>query len=123
MTMSSPIIHGISLTPLTQCSHWFSALDIIAIKMKCCNEFYACISCHAALTKHNTEVWKKDERGEKALFCGSCKSVLSIEEYMAGDGKCEEGNEKEREVESRCPKCNAGWNPGCKNHWNLYFEI
>ncbi|KAF2809195.1 uncharacterized protein BDZ99DRAFT_46967 [Mytilinidion resinicola] len=113
--MSSPIVHGVSITPLTQCSHWFSALDIIAIKMKCCNEFYACISCHAALAKHNTKVWTKEERDEEAVFCGGCKSVLSIEEYMAGDGKCEEG--------SRCPKCNAGWNPGCKNHWSLYFEI
>jgi uncharacterized CHY-type Zn-finger protein len=24
---------------------------------------------------------------------------------------------------SRCTQCGEGFNPGCKNHWDLYFEV
>ncbi|KAG9242598.1 zinc finger CHY domain-containing protein [Calycina marina] len=109
MTTQSPTVHGTGLTPLTQCTHWNSPLDIIAIKHKCCNQFYACISCHAELAKHPAEVWLKSERGEKAVLCGSCKHVLSIDEYL----NC--GNV--------CMGCGKDFNPGCRNHHGLYFEV
>jgi len=105
--MEPPIVHGLTTTPSTQCAHYHSPLDIIAIKHKCCNKFYACISCHAALEDHAAQVWRVDERAEKAVLCGSCKHILTIAEYLA----C--GN--------ACTGCGEGFNPGCKNHYDLYF--
>jgi uncharacterized CHY-type Zn-finger protein len=106
-----PDIHGVDLTPLTQCAHWHSPLDVIAIKHACCRKFYACISCHNALeSSHEPAVWKREDWNEAVVFCGNCKRVWSVQEYMAGK-------------ESRCEGCGAGWNPGCKNHWDLYFDV
>ena len=108
-TSSPPIVHGLSVTPLTQCAHWHSPLDIIAIKHFCCQKFYACISCHDAGEIHKSGVWPKGQRNKGAVLCGACKHILSVDEYMNSG--------------SRCTRCGEGFNPGCKNHWDLYFEI
>lgn len=104
-----PSVHGLSLTPSTQCEHYHSPLDIIAIKHFCCRKFYACITCHDALETHKSGVWPRDQRDEKAVLCGACGHVLGVGEYMASG--------------SRCTECEAGFNPGCKGHWKLYFEV
>ncbi|KAK1916844.1 hypothetical protein P3342_004399 [Pyrenophora teres f. teres] len=103
------VVHGLSVTPLTQCTHWHSPVDIIAIKHFCCNKFYACITCHNACETHNPSVWPQTQRDEMAVLCGQCKHVLTINEYMKSG--------------SKCTVCGSGFNPGCKNHWDLYFEI
>jgi uncharacterized CHY-type Zn-finger protein len=108
-TAKSPTVHGLDVSPLTQCAHWHSPLDIIAIKHFCCDKFYACISCHIACETHTSGVWPRERRGEEAVLCGHCKHVLTIDEYMASG--------------SRCTKCESRFNPGCKNHWGLYFEM
>lgn len=105
----SPEVHGISVTSLTQCAHWHSPLDIIAIKHACCGRFYACINCHDALEKHASARWPSTQRDEHAVVCGKCKHLLSINEYL--------------ESGSRCTRCDADFNPGCKRHWDLYFEM
>jgi uncharacterized CHY-type Zn-finger protein len=102
-------VHGLSLTALTQCTHWKSPLDIIAIRHACCGKFYACISCHDALEEHTSSVWPLPQRDERAVFCGNCKHVLTIDEYLS--------------CGSVCTQCGAGFNPGCKGHWGLYFEM
>lgn len=104
-----PHVHGIATTPLSQCTHWHSPLDIIAIKHVCCGKFYACISCHDGLEDHVSGVWPRGSRGERAVLCGGCKYVASIEEYM-GCG-------------SVCVRCGRGFNPGCEGHWGRYFEV
>ncbi|KAL1584888.1 hypothetical protein WHR41_06659 [Cladosporium halotolerans] len=104
-----PEVHGLSVTPLTQCAHWHSPLDIIAIKHPCCGRFYACISCHDALEKHTSAQWPIAQRDQYAVTCGRCKHLLSIHEYL--------------ESGSRCINCGADFNPGCKRHWDLYFEM
>ncbi|KAF2825631.1 zinc finger CHY domain-containing protein [Ophiobolus disseminans] len=109
MSTPTPTIHGLSLTPLTQCAHWHSPLDIIAIKHFCCNKFYACISCHDACETHPSGVWPSDQRRERAVVCGACRHVLTIDEYLA--------------CGSKCTACGSGFNPGCKGHWGLYFEM
>ncbi|KAF2706037.1 hypothetical protein K504DRAFT_460132 [Pleomassaria siparia CBS 279.74] len=112
-----PTIHGIDLTPLTQCTHWNSPLDIIAIRHACCRKFYACISCHNTLeTGHNPSVWSRKDWDDKAVFCGNCKMMWSIRGYVEGGGGGKDGKPK-------CGGCGAGWNPGCKNHWGLYFDM
>ena len=41
-----PLVHGTAVTARTQCAHYHSERDIIAIQMHCCRQFYACIECH-----------------------------------------------------------------------------
>ncbi|KAH8886125.1 CHY zinc finger family protein [Thozetella sp. PMI_491] len=106
---SPPPVRGVDVSANTQCAHWHSERDIIAIRHKCCGEYYACISCHEALAGHPATCWSKSERGVRAVLCGKCKRELTIDEYLA----C--GNV--------CPGCTAAFNPGCANHYDLYFEV
>jgi uncharacterized CHY-type Zn-finger protein len=103
-----PLVEGVSLDPESRCAHWHSPLDIIAIKMRCCMTYYACSACHAALAGHQAEVWPQAEWDERAVLCGACGAELSVRQYMACD--------------NRCPACGAGFNPGCRTHYHLYFE-
>lgn len=93
----------------TRCSHYHSSLDIIAIKMKCCNEYYACIHCHEEETDHKPEVWLKKEFNKKAILCGNCFNELTINQYL--------------ESNYHCPFCEAAFNPRCSNHNHFYFEV
>ena len=103
-----PDVRGLELDAATRCKHWHSPLDVIAIKMKCCGVYYACKDCHDALADHPLQAWPRDAWGDKAVLCGACGSELSIRQYL----HC--GNV--------CPACGAGFNPGCRNHYHLYFE-
>ncbi|ROV91031.1 hypothetical protein VSDG_07677 [Cytospora chrysosperma] len=107
--LQGPPVHGLDVSSLTQCAHWNSERDIIAIKHKCCDQYYACISCHDALAHHPPQVWPQHERHTKAVLCGSCRAELTIEEYLS----C--GN--------MCPRCGVAFNPGCSKHYDLYFEM
>lgn len=107
---AAPRVHGLALTALTQCAHWHSPLDIVAIKHKCCGAYYACISCHDALAGHISAVWPRSEQATaKAVLCGWCSNEMTVAEYL----QC--GNV--------CPRCEAAFNPGCKTHHGLYFEV
>ncbi|MDX8289796.1 CHY zinc finger protein [Metabacillus indicus] len=101
-------IKGVGFDRNTRCSHYSTEKDIIAIKFKCCGTYYACFECHRELSGHAHEVWNKEEFDAKAIFCGNCRSELTIKEYM------ESGYE--------CPSCKSDFNPGCRNHYHLYFE-
>lgn len=109
-TTTGPTVRGISVSPSTQCSHWHSERDIIAIRHKCCGDYYACISCHEALAGHPPQVWPKAEQATtQAVLCGNCGHELTIGEYLS--------------CGSVCPQCQSHFNPGCANHYSLYFEI
>jgi uncharacterized CHY-type Zn-finger protein len=101
-------IYGKPVDQQTRCVHWHSQLDVIAIKFKCCEEYYPCYSCHEETTDHQPEVWPQSEFDTKAILCGVCGTELSIKDYMASD--------------NTCPKCKAAFNPGCSKHYHLYFE-
>lgn len=107
--MEEPLVYGVNVTPETQCAHYHSPLDIIAIKHKCCDKFYACIDCHSELAGHAAQVWGADERAEEAVMCGNCKHILTITEYL--------------ECNNKCIQCQGGFNPGCRNHYDLYFAM
>lgn len=100
-------VRGVGMDAMTRCVHYHSDLDIIAIKMACCGTYYACKDCHDQLAGHDIEVWARPQWDETAVLCGVCKRELTIKEYM------ESGN--------RCPRCEAGFNPGCRNHYPFYF--
>lgn len=104
-----PTVHGLELDPQTRCAHWHSALDIIALKMSCCGAYYACRDCHDALADHPAEVWPLDAFDTRAVLCGACGHELTIDEYLA--------------CGSQCPRCRAGFNPGCHKHRHLYFAV
>lgn len=101
-------IFGKPVDTQTRCKHWHSALDIIAIKFKCCDKYYPCYSCHTETADHEAQVWPKHEFATKAILCGVCGNELSIKDYMACD--------------NTCPKCASLFNPGCSKHYHLYFE-
>ena len=102
-------IHGKPVDDNTRCIHYHSALDIIAIKFKCCGEYYPCYQCHEETAGHAAITWGKKELNTKAIFCGVCKHELTIEQYVRS------GNQ--------CPNCNALFNPNCSMHYHLYFEV
>jgi len=106
---TAPItIHGTAVNERTQCAHYHSERDIIAIRHKCCGEFYACIHCHNEAANHPAEVWPKAEFQTEAIYCGSCHQTLPVASYLS--------------CNSTCPHCQAAFNPGCANHYHLYFE-
>ena len=90
-----------------RCEHYALPLDIVAIKFPCCGEYYPCYECHENLADHKAERWKRFD--VPAILCGVCKSELLIEEYLCGDFSC--------------PHCQSLFNPGCKNHFALYFDL
>jgi uncharacterized CHY-type Zn-finger protein len=103
------VVRGIDVTDRNQCAHYRSEHDVVAIRFKCCDTFYACIRCHEAMAGHEAVVWGVAERETQAILCGACHNTLSIAEYIG----C--GN--------NCPMCGAGFNPGCANHHHFYFEL
>jgi uncharacterized CHY-type Zn-finger protein len=110
MTSSNrPTVHGVDLDAQTRCRHYHGPTDIIAIKMKCCGEYYACKDCHEERAGHAIVVWPKAEWTQLAILCGECGRELRIEEYLAGN--------------SRCPRCNSAFNPRCATHYHFYFEM
>jgi uncharacterized CHY-type Zn-finger protein len=102
-------VAGKIIDSFTRCEHYHSELDIIAIKFPCCNTYYPCFDCHRETAGHDAVQWKKNEFDAKAVLCGNCKQELTVNEYVQSD--------------NQCPFCKASFNPGCANHYELYFDI
>jgi uncharacterized CHY-type Zn-finger protein len=109
MVTTLPEVRGVKLDPQTRCEHYHGPTDIIAIKMKCCGVYYACKDCHNTLADHQIELWPEREWGQPGILCGACGVELTIHQYM--------------QSENHCPRCRAQFNPGCRNHYHLYFEV
>jgi uncharacterized CHY-type Zn-finger protein len=108
MPRTPPSVRGANLDANTRCRHYHGPTDIIAIRMKCCGEYYACKDCHEELAGHPIEVWPHAEWNREAILCGKCAVELTINQYMNCD--------------SQCPSCRTHFNPGCRNHYHFYFE-
>jgi uncharacterized CHY-type Zn-finger protein len=102
-------IYGKLIDDNTRCTHYHSVEDIIAIKLKCCNKYYACIECHNELEEHEAIVWDKNEFETLAIICGNCSSEISIKNYF--------------DCDNQCPSCKSLFNPKCINHYHLYFKL
>lgn len=107
-TIHGEQVSGVEVDEATRCAHWHSELDIIAIKFGCCGRWFPCHDCHNEIAEHEPTVWPTAEFSEKAILCGGCGYQLTITEYFACD--------------SNCPNCRRNFNPGCSNHYHLYFE-
>lgn len=101
-------VHGEVVDSHTRCLHYQTALDIIAIKCKCCHKFYCCYKCHLYDTGTMPRIWGAADVNEPAILCGLCMEELSIAQYIQSG--------------SRCPMCQAAFNPKCSLHYGLYFE-
>lgn len=107
MTGHSHTVRGVDVGPETRCRHYRTELDVIAIRFPCCDTFFPCFECHAAVTDHDAERWGADDSTANAVLCGVCGSVLTVREYVdCGDD---------------CPECGAAFNPGCRTHYDRYF--
>ena len=102
-------VTGVDIGPQTRCAHYHTELDIIAIKFKCCGQWFPCFECHAETAGHEASVWPIGERGTHAILCGNCGHQFTINEYFDSN--------------SICPSCDSKFNPGCENHYHLYFEL
>jgi uncharacterized CHY-type Zn-finger protein len=102
-------IHGIELDAQTRCAHWHSLLDIVAIRMKCCDLFYACKDCHDALAGHALQPWPQSEWDEVTIRCGACRHLMTTRDYLDGA--------------NACPSCRAAFNPDCRHHHHFYFDM
>lgn len=101
-------VHGALVGQQTRCAHYATDRDVVAIKFACCEEFYSCHACHVESSGHAAYVWPRTRRDEHALLCGVCGSTLSISTYLSVVA---------------CPHCSAEFNPGCRLHTHLYFEV
>ncbi|AGW40585.1 hypothetical protein O159_03700 [Leifsonia xyli subsp. cynodontis DSM 46306] len=106
--MSRPRVLGPVVDERTRCVHYRTPLDVIAIRFACCGEYYPCHLCHAETAGHPARPWPAAERGVHAILCGVCGETLTIADYL--------------ETEN-CPACATPFNPGCKAHAGLYFEV
>src|SRR5262249_13065307 len=109
MPEQRPQVRGLDLDPETRCRHYHGPTDIVAIKMKCCSEYYSCKDCHETLAAHAIEVWPEKEWDLEAILCGACGAELSVRRYLHSG--------------SVCPECGAQFNPRCSNHYHFYFEM
>lgn len=103
-----PRVLGPVVDDETRCIHYRTPLDVVALKFACCGEYYPCHLCHAETAGYPARQWPLADRGEHAVLCGVCGHELTIAEYL--------------EVDS-CPHCAAPFNPGCRLHSHLYFEV
>lgn len=99
---------GVDLDHETRCAHYHGEDDIIAIRFKCCGNWFPCHACHTELAGHAAEVWPRDEFETRAVLCGGCGHQLTVREYL--------------DCDSVCPRCGRQFNPGCARHHHLYFE-
>jgi uncharacterized CHY-type Zn-finger protein len=101
-------VKGKTIDNQTRCGHYHSDLDVIAIKFKCCENYYPCYFCHEETENHQVEIWKKEEFETLAILCGVCKHEMTINEYL--------------NCHNICPFCQTFFNPKCENHYHFYFE-
>lgn len=103
------VVKGQSIDQQTRCVHYHSAIDVIAIRFKCCNTYYPCYFCHEETAGHPAEQWPRNQFDTKAILCGVCKEEMTIAAYQ--------------NCGYQCPACKAPLNPKCSNHDHLYFEV
>jgi uncharacterized CHY-type Zn-finger protein len=102
------IVKGKLVNGRTGCVHYHSSADVIAIKFKCCNEYYSCYYCHQEVVGHSSQKWGTNELDIKAIHCGICKSEMTIERYLTSN--------------YQCPFCKIQFNANCSRHNHLYFQ-
>lgn len=108
--MTTPLVLGPVVDGETRCIHYHLPLDVIAIKFKCCGNYYPCYKCHDLCESHLRKIWPVLElENRKVVLCGCCKRELTFLQYTGSNNDC-------------C-FCGARFNPGCSLHYDLYFDV
>jgi len=100
-------VRGVAVDSETRCAHYDGRSDVVAIRAACCDVYYPCHACHAAVADHDHEVLPRSSFDEPAVLCGACGRTLTVGEYA--------------ECEDACPACGHAFDPGCARHWDRYF--
>jgi uncharacterized CHY-type Zn-finger protein len=100
------VVRGAVVDGRSRCVHYRSELDVVALRFRCCGDWYPCVHCHDETVSHAREVWEPGSTDEHAALCGACGTTMSISQYRRS---------------AACPACGAGFNPGCERHHALYF--
>ena len=109
LSVSGIAIMGRPIDHQTRCEHYHSSVDIVAIKFKCCDQYFPCYQCHEETAGHRAEIWTKEHRDVKAILCGVCGFEMTILDYFS--------------CRNQCPGCHSNFNPDCEKHYQLYFEL
>ncbi|KAK5773794.1 Hot13p PWA37_003859 [Arxiozyma heterogenica] len=96
----------------TRCEHWNGANDIIALKLKCCpNYYYPCVQCHNELTSHSVQKFDVGANPDlKCILCGHCGKELTFKQYLSFS------------TPLSCQYCKHPFNEKCELHYHYYFE-
>jgi uncharacterized CHY-type Zn-finger protein len=78
-------LRGVAVDSETRCAHYGGERDVIAIAFPCCETFYPCFECHEACCEHEPTRWPPERFDERAVLCGVCRTVLTIEAYLTGE--------------------------------------
>ena len=100
---------GQTMDAETRCAHYHGPTDVLAIQLACCDVYYACRECHDELAGHTARAWPAGEFDAHALLCGRCHKTFSIADYLLEP--------------THCPHCSGAFNPNCRLHHHLYFEV
>ncbi len=96
-------IYGFLTDEEGRCAHYHSPVDVAALRCGACGRYYSCYQCHDALEDHPFMAAAAED--SHPVLCGACGRGLSREEYQQG----------------RCPYCGQSFNPGCRQHYSIYF--
>lgn len=102
----APHVHGPVVDGQTRCVHYAGPLDVVAIRMHCCDRYYPCHRCHAESEDHPLIPVPAARADRPGALCGVCRAQLTVTAYRAAES---------------CPACGAGFNPGCRLHDRIYF--
>ncbi|WP_135820407.1 CHY zinc finger protein [Halostella litorea] len=102
-------VRGVGVGSETRCAHYGGPRDVVAIRFACCDAYYPCFRCHAAVADHDAERVPRAAFDAAGVLCGVCGATLSVRAFVEGD--------------HACPDCGAAFNPGCADHYDRYFEM
>lgn len=109
VTVDGITVAGVDVDSETRCAHYARDRDVLAIKFSCCGDYYPCLACHDECTDHECAAWPRTEFDTVAILCGRCGTALTIDSYL--------------DCGATCPSCGGAFNPECRTHWPVYFDV
>ena len=91
-----------------RCIHYNSDVDIVSYRFPNDPHYYPCFQCYEAIHGHFPRNKYNISSEEHAVLCGACKQTIAINEYVQVN---------------HCPHCHHQFNPGCHDHFHLYFNM
>lgn len=102
-------LRGRPIDAASRCVHWQGPSDVVAFRFACCDGWWPCHACHEEMAGHGAIPWPVGHFSERSVLCGACGQAMTVPDYTSSG--------------SRCPSCRAEFNPRCRPHWPLYFEM